>query len=627
MDKQARILIVDDDVLMRNTMRRVLESVGYQAFLAETGREALGLLHEGRFDLALVDVNMPDMDGFEVCQRIKSDPELAGVSVIILSGALIESDNKVIGLDLGADDYIARPVPNPELLARIRAVLRVKVAEDALRSREKQLQVLITANIDGMLVVDQQGSVRLANTAACQLLGRSQAQLVGAPIELPIGVEGGAELEIGLSEGEVRTIELRSTTVQWQDFPANLVSLRDISRRKHAENQMRESEKRYAITLDAVNDGIWDWQVQSGEKFFSKIYYAILGYADHGFSANYASWRSRVHPEDILPTEAILQRSIESGEAFNIDLRMQMKNAGWRWFSMRGRAVERQADGRVVRMLGTLGDISVRKQAESELREAQVRLEQRVNERTRELKVANTSLEKASRMKDEFLASMSHELRTPLTGILGLAQVLQMQTYGEMSEKQLQALRNIEASGRQLLELINDILDYSRIEAGKLNLRISPCSLAEVCQASLHAIKPQSQKKQQQTSLTIDPASIIVPGDVRRLKQILVNLLSNAVKFTPSGGNLGIEVQGGEPGAQVRITVWDTGIGISANDFPRLFQPFSQLDGRLERKYTGSGLGLSLVKRLVELHGGSMSVESAPGAGSRFTFTLPSGSV
>jgi PAS domain S-box-containing protein len=758
MDKQARILIVDDDVLMRDTMRRVLQSAGYQTLLAETGQEALGLLHASPLDLALVDVNMPDMNGFEVCQRIKSDPELNGVSVIILSGALIGSDNKVIGLDLGADDYIARPVPNPELLARIRAVLRVKVAEDALRSRENQLQVLISANIDGMLVVDQQGSVRLANTAACQLLERPLAQLVGSPIELPSGVEGGAELEIGLPEGGVRTLELRSTTIQWQEIPASLVSLRDISRRKHAENQLRESkekyrlltenikdvvwtldaeserflyvspsiqklrgytpeevvlapldaallpqaaapfrnlliqflgefrsgkfgpdrffileleqpckdgsnvwtevivsfytneksgrievlgvsrditerrqteealrvsEKRFAITLDAVNDGIWDWQIESGEKFFSKNYYAILGYENSEFPANYAGWRSKIHPNDIAQAEKILQRSIENGEAFSIDLRMQLKNAGWRWFCMRGRAVERQADGRVVRMLGTLSDISVRKQAEAELREAQVKLEQRVNERTRELKIANTALEKASRMKDEFLANMSHELRTPLTGILGLAQVLQMQTYGELSEKQLQALHNIEASGRHLLELINDILDYSRIEAGKLNLRISPCSLAEVCQASLHAINSQVQKKQQKISLSVDPASIIVPGDVRRLKQILVNLLSNAVKFTSSGGSLGIEVVGRQNGDPVRITVWDTGIGISASDIPRLFQPFSQLDGRLERQYSGTGLGLSLVKRLVELHGGGVSVESAPGAGSRFTFTLP----
>jgi signal transduction histidine kinase len=302
---------------------------------------------------------------------------------------------------------------------------------------------------------------------------------------------------------------------------------------------------------------------------------------------------------------------------------MQMKDTEWRWFCCRGKVVERREDGRALRMLGTISDISARKAAEAELREAHAKLEQRVDERTAELKVANLALENASRLKDEFLASMSHELRTPLTGILGLAQVLQLQTYGIQNDKQLQALYNIETSGRQLLELINDILDYSRLEAGKLDLSFAPCSLAEICQASLNAIKPLTQEKKQQTSFTIDPSSVIVLGDVRRLKQVLVDLLSNAVKFTPSGGSLGIVVNGYESPDYVRITIWDTGIGIQPEDFPRLFQPFIQLDARLERVYNGTGLGLALVKRLVELHGGTVSVESAPGVGSRFTISLP----
>jgi signal transduction histidine kinase len=259
---------------------------------------------------------------------------------------------------------------------------------------------------------------------------------------------------------------------------------------------------------------------------------------------------------------------------------------------------------------------------EAELRDAQVKLEQRVDERTSELKVANLALEKASRLKDEFLSGMSHELRTPLTGILGLAQVLQLQTYGELSEKQLRALHNLEASGWHLLDLINDVLDYSKIETGDLELSIAPCSLAEACQASLQAIQHLAQKKQQQTSLVIDPATIIVPADMPRLKQVMVNLLSNAVKFTPTAGRLGIEVDGRRSEAQVYITVWDTGIGIAMDDFQRLSQPFSQLDARLNR-HTGAGLGLALVRRLVEMHGGQLIVESAPGAGSRFTFTLP----
>jgi PAS domain S-box-containing protein len=749
-------LILSNVELLRDSMRQALEPAGYEVCLAASEQEGFRLLREDRPDLVLLDANLPEANGVDICQQIKTDPQLADLPVILLSVPPVAV--KPPGIRLAADDTISRPVHKRELLARVKAVLKVKAANDALRSREKQLQEVVSANIDGLLVLAPDGRVLLANAAAWRLLNLPQDQLPGSRLELPLGGQMDAEYEINLPDDSQRILELRSNGIQWQGNPASLVSLRDISRRKQAEqllreseqkyrlltenirdvvwildaqslrflyvspsvqslrgftpeeilaepmdaalspqaaamvrqniqqqsadllsgrlaadnynisevdqpckdgsfvwtevitnfyiNQktgrveilgvtrditerrrvaeaLRESEKRIAITLDAINDGIWDWQVQSGDIFFSKNYYALLGYAENEFSGSYSAWRALLHPQDILQAELVLQRSIETGEAFSIDMRLQMKDGQWRWFCTRGRVVERLDDGRVRRILGTLSDISARKQAESELREAQAKLEQRVEERTAELKAANVALEKASHMKDEFLASMSHELRTPLTGILGLAQVLQLQTYGDMTDKQLQALKNIEASGRHLLELINDILDFSRIEAGKLVLHISPCSLAEVCQASLQVVKPLADKKGLQTSLSIHPASIIVPGDVRRLKQVLVSLLNNAVKFTPSGGSLGIEVSAPENEAPARITVWDSGIGIRPEDFARLFHPFSQLDARLERHFTGTGLGLSLARRLVELHGGELSVESASGAGSRFTLTLP----
>ena len=328
-----------------------------------------------------------------------------------------------------------------------------------------------------------------------------------------------------------------------------------------------------------------------------------------------------VVPEDQNIYHQNRKQLFESGASQVSELRMLRQDGSIFWARLDA-SLTQDAHGAPI-CLTVLSDISTLKQVEAELREAQVKLEQRVDERTSELKVANQALEKASRLKDEFLAGMSHELRTPLTGILGLAQVLQLQTYGELSEKQLRALHNLEASGWHLLELINDVLDYSKIETGNLELSIAPCSLSEVCQASLQVIKHLAQKKQQETSLMIDPTTLIVPADLPRLKQVLVNLLSNAVKFTPTGGKLGIEVDGQKSDAQVYITVWDTGIGIALDDFEHLSQPFSQLDARLNRQYTGAGLGLALVKSLVEMHGGQLSVESAPGAGSRFTFTLP----
>jgi signal transduction histidine kinase/CheY-like chemotaxis protein/low affinity Fe/Cu permease len=250
-------------------------------------------------------------------------------------------------------------------------------------------------------------------------------------------------------------------------------------------------------------------------------------------------------------------------------------------------------------------------------------LAQRVAERTVELSVANVELARAIRLKDEFLATMSHELRTPLNAILGMSEALHEKVYGPLNEKQLKSLCSIEESGHHLLSLINDILDVSKIEAGKIELEVGPVSVEPVCRASLELIKQDAHKKRLKISSSFDNAVTIIQADGRRLKQILVNLLSNAVKFTPEGGALGLEVVGDAEREAVHFTVWDTGIGILEEDMGRLFQPFVQLDSSLSRRYAGTGLGLSLVYRLADMHGGSVSLESEVGKGSRFTVSLP----
>jgi CheY-like chemotaxis protein len=220
---------------------------------------------------------------------------------------------------------------------------------------------------------------------------------------------------------------------------------------------------------------------------------------------------------------------------------------------------------------------------------------------------------------------MSHELRTPLTAILGLSESLQMSVYGPLTEKQTQALQTIQQSGEHLLALITDILDLSKVEAGKMELKIGPVAVEDVCQASLRIIREVAHKKNLEVAFHLDKAVTALAADERRLKQMLVNLLSNAVKFTPEGGALGLAVTGEAEGSVVRFTVWDTGIGIAPQNLGRLFKPFVQLDSDLAGQYSGTGLGLSLVARMAELHGGSVAVESdgVPGRGSRFSIVLP----
>jgi PAS domain S-box-containing protein len=270
-------------------------------------------------------------------------------------------------------------------------------------------------------------------------------------------------------------------------------------------------------------------------------------------------------------------------------------------------------------------EIAERQRAEAALEEERALLALRVAERTMDLQAANEELARAARLKDEFLASMSHELRTPLTAVLGLAEVLKGEVYGPLTEKQLNSLISIEESGRHLLDLINDILDLSKVEAGKLELKISPVFVKELCRSSLQFIKQTALKKDIKVSFTLDDTVSTLHVDKRRFKQILVNLLSNAVKFTPEGGEVGLEVVGDAAQQMAHFIVWDTGIGISKEDITRLFEPFVQLDSKLSRQYSGTGLGLALVYRMVKMHGGEISVESdgVPGQGSRFTVSFP----
>ena len=249
-------------------------------------------------------------------------------------------------------------------------------------------------------------------------------------------------------------------------------------------------------------------------------------------------------------------------------------------------------------------------------------LEQRVQERTRALSRANSELERANRLKDDFLANMSHELRTPLNAILGKVELMQQGIHGPLTEKQARSLNVVHDSGLHLLSLINDILDLSKIEAGKLLLEANLCSVSSLCRASLAFVKESAQKKQIELTLNVDNR-LTVSCDERRLKQILVNLLSNAVKFTPDRGKVGLNVETDARHGIVHFRVSDSGIGIAEDQLEHLFQPFVQLDSSFTRQHSGTGLGLSLVRRLAELHGGSVSIESEVGKGSCFTVSLP----
>lgn len=396
--------------------------------------------------------------------------------------------------------------------------------------------------------------------------------------------------------------------------------------RLNSQEALRESEMRFRQLTEHINEVFYLIDLVDDQLpkllYVSPAYEQIWGKSADKLLKNFFNFLDAIHPEDknrVLETiELVAYKKIFPQQEY----RIVRPDGEIRWILDRTFPIK-DSKGEIYRIAGVAEDITSSKQAEIFLRGINETLEEKVKERTLELELANEQLAKTARHKDEFLASMSHELRTPLTGILSLSEALQEGIYGSLNTKQLKPLTTIEESGRHLLELINDMLDLSKIEAGQFELQIGDILVQEVCQNSLHLIKGMANKKGQPLSFSIDPSNITLSTDPRRLKQILVNLLSNAVKFTPEKGKIGLEVRADEEKQEVSFCVWDTGIGIDENDISRLFQPFTQLDCTLSRQYSGTGLGLSLVKRMVELQKGTVRVESVFSKGSRFIVTLP----
>ena len=396
-------------------------------------------------------------------------------------------------------------------------------------------------------------------------------------------------------------------------IPAIERELREAEiRRSH-----REAESRYQLLVEHLPIIVYVNPVDRirGTTYVSPQITSILGYQREEWLADPEFWQKTVHPHDYSSVMDSLAHTQLTEEPFEMEYRMLARDGHVVWFHDH-MVLIRDQRGQPLYWQGLKMDVTKRKEAEEEILQLNAELEYRVAERTREL-------ERALRAKDEFLASMSHELRTPLNSILGLSESLAENVAGPLNEKQERYVSTIIESGHHLLSLINDILDLAKIEAGQIVLNIEEVNVERVCQASLRMISEMAHKKHQEVSLQIDADMDVVWGDERRLKQILVNLLSNAVKFTPENGKLGIQVRADREEKRVIFTVWDNGIGIHERDLQRLFRPFVQLDSILARGGTGTGLGLALVTQMVRLHGGSISVDSEPGEGSRFNIVLP----
>ncbi|AGY59515.1 sensor histidine kinase [Gloeobacter kilaueensis] len=376
----------------------------------------------------------------------------------------------------------------------------------------------------------------------------------------------------------------------------------DIDERVQLTRELKTSHARERIAQQAAGMGIFEWDLRTGLSVWSEELLALYGVAgDPDFQPGVEGWVALLHPDD-------RERCLQEAEALNqgdkeyaSEFRIIRPDGQMRWFLARGRTLRDEA-GQVHKVVGINIDITERKRSEQLLDEARA------------------EAEAANRAKDQFLAMLSHELRTPLNPILGWTQLLRR---GQLSAAaQAQALEIIERNARLQNQLIEDLLDVSRIERGKFIHKPQPLQLTGVVLAAVEAVRTLAVEAQLQLEVEIAENLPLVEADPTRLQQVIWNLLTNAIKFTPSGGQIRLQVERTPSG--VRVSVTDTGAGIVADFLPHLFERFRQADETTTRRQGGLGLGLFIVRHIVELHGGKVWAESAgEGKGARFTVELP----
>ena len=547
----------------------------------------------------------------------------------------------------GYDDHVVEFIEEwlnncGALVESFRHEQRRRLVEQHLVGSEARMRaVLNAATRVSIIATDLQGTITIFNTGAEAMLGYSAKEMIGLHTPELIHLESevlarGEELSReygraisgfdvfverarhGIGERRVWTyirkdgthlqVSLAVTAVRTSDgdITGFLGVADDITARKRAEEALRRSEERFDLAVKGSNDGLWDWDVQSNEVFYSERFRELLGYSDHEFPNVFDSFKDHLHPDDHDRVLAAVDCHLNHRSPYDVEYRLRTRAGEYRWFRARGQAIWSDA-GEPLRMAGSLTDITRQKQDELGLRDA------------------TQAAEQANRAKSEFLANMSHEIRTPMHGIIGMTEVLRETG---LSGQQTELVDMIASSSESLMALVNDILDVSKIEAGRLELESVEFCLRDTLAQSLQSLQFRATKKGLQLSWKVDadvPDRVV--GDPVRLTQVLINLVGNAVKFTTTG-SVGITavVEDTRPGvAIVRFHVKDTGIGISESQQRVIFDVFNQGDASTTRRFGGTGLGLSISQQLVQLMGGEIGVHSIEGQGAEFFFTASLG--
>jgi PAS domain S-box-containing protein len=586
----------------------------------------------------------------------REDPrQTLETGIVTIEAVRQRNDGSVVYVDISS-----KAVRNTEgeiefLLSSIKDVTDLKVLRDA-KFVHSQFGSLLESTPDGIVMANLTGRIVFTNSQADKLLGYERKELRGKLVEelLPERFRGarldhpgylaaffaepctramgaGLELYALRKDGSEFPVEISLSPFETEAGILVFGTIRDITERKHAEEVLRQSEERFRLLVEGVQEyAIFMLSPQGNVVSWNKGAERIKGYkVDEIIGKHFSCFYT---PEAIAQgkPEEELRIAMEHG---------QMSEEGWRlrkdgqkfWTSVVITALFDKA-GCLQGFAKISRDMTEAKQVERALNDKNIKLQKNAQELARSnkdlqqfqrtLDKTNIELQNTARLKDRFVANMSHELRTPLNGIIGFAEFLADGKPGTLNPKQKEYLEDILKSGKHLLQLLNDVLDLAKVQAGKMELNAGKFSLRAIIEEVCAVTKPMAKKKGISVEVYIAHELGDITLDQRKFKQVLYNLLSNALKFTGDGGNVKLFAEPREP-HRFKLVVKDTGIGIKPEDLGRLFKEFEQLESDVGQRQEGTGLGLALTWKIVELLGGKIDVESEIGKGSSFTIELP----
>jgi DNA-binding response OmpR family regulator/anti-sigma regulatory factor (Ser/Thr protein kinase) len=664
------VLVVDDSLTVRMDLAEALQGAGLNTVACESLAAARAALAEHAVGVVVLDVQLPDGDGIELLREIRAMPGRATLPVLLLS-TQADVQDRIRGLDTGSDDFVGKPYDRDYVIARVRdllaragrpsaaprvlliddsptfrarigealrekgyGVLEAGSGEEGLRCAALQRPAAIVVDgqlpgIDGATVVRKLRLDAALRQTPCVLLTGSSPDLRTELAALDAGADAFVRKEEELDIVLARIAAVLRKAGPGAGFADSLLG----PKRLLAAGASPQDLERIGQILRG--EGCDVILARSGEECLEMlgaqpVDCVLLGQAMPGLPALDTCRRikdsvaARDVPVIVLAAQEDHRAMLDSLAAGADDCLLMSSDDEVVKARVRAQLRRKQIEdeSRRLRLQMLQGELeSARARAAKELADTRAELVRELEQKNRELEQARAKAEQESRFKSTFLANMSHELRTPLNAIIGFSELLGMGVAGELNAKQRTYVQDVLDSGHHLLTLINDVLDLSKVDAGRVELYREWLAPDEIGRSVLTIVQPLADKRGVRLEAELSPGLPRIHADSVRFKQILFNLLSNGIKFTPRGGHVCLSASASDGG--LTLAVSDTGIGIRPEDLPRLFQEFEQIEPALGVKPEGTGLGLALTKRLVGLHGGRIDVRSELGQGTVFTVYIP----